>query len=49
MLYLAIPPDSLKKINQEEQDDGSVITTNQIDTPKGPLTAITGRSSLPGI
>jgi len=44
--YLVISPKSIRNVNREEQDDGSIIMTNQIDTPKGVLTAITGQNPI---
>ena len=41
--YLVTPPQRMKEIDRKEQN-GDVITTTEIDTPKGPLTARTGRN-----
>lgn len=42
--YLVTPPQRMKEIDRKEQD-GNVIITTEIDTPKGALTAVTGRNA----
>ncbi|MCL5270079.1 MAG: hypothetical protein M1457_05925 [bacterium] len=39
--YLVTPPQRLRETGREERN-GETITTTEIDTPKGPLTAVTG-------
>jgi uroporphyrinogen-III decarboxylase len=43
--YLVTPPQFMTEVAQEERADGSIITTRAIQTPKGTLTAITGRNA----
>jgi hypothetical protein len=41
--YLVTPPQAMREIEREKRN-GDTITTTAIDTPKGPLTAVTGRN-----
>lgn len=41
--YLVTPPQRMNEMDRREQG-GNVITTTEIDTPRGPLTARTGRN-----
>jgi len=43
--YLVTPPQFMHVVNREQRDGGT-ITTKRIDTPKGPLTAVTGTDAL---
>ena len=41
--YLVTPPQHMREIDREERN-GATITTTGIETPKGPLTAVTARN-----
>jgi len=43
--YLVTPPQRIAERNREE-NNGHVRVASEIDTPKGPLTAVTGRDSI---
>jgi hypothetical protein len=40
--YMVTPPQRIHEVQREERE-GQVIITSEIDTPKGPLIAVTGR------
>lgn len=42
--YLVTPAQRIQEVNRKEQN-GDVIATTKIDTPKGPLTAVIGRNA----
>jgi hypothetical protein len=42
--YLVTPPQSMREVRREQAPDGTETTTTRIDTPGGPLTAITSRN-----
>lgn len=44
--HLVTPANSIRDIDKQEKDDGSVISTHQIETPKGPLTYIIGTNKI---
>lgn len=41
--YLVTPPQRMRETDHKERNGDTIITT-EIDTPKGPLTAVTGRN-----
>lgn len=43
--YLVTPPQFMREVKREVRD-GAVITTTEIDTPKGVLTAVTGTNEI---
>lgn len=43
--YMVTPPQCMQVVKREQTCDG-VVTTMQIDTPKGPLVSITGRNPI---
>lgn len=43
--YLVTPPQFMREIRREERD-GAILTTTEIATPKGTLTAITGTNAV---
>jgi hypothetical protein len=44
--YLVTPGSAFEEVSREQQEDGGEVTTVRINTPKGPLTAITGRNNI---
>lgn len=44
--YLLTPSHLIKIVKEEKQSDGSIVTCREISTPKGKLTAITGRNPI---
>jgi uroporphyrinogen-III decarboxylase len=44
--YMVTPPQFMEVVKREEDSQGGIITTTRINTPKGPLTAITGRNPI---
>lgn len=43
--YLVTPPQRIREVRRE-RTDGGTVTTTEIDTPKGTLTAVTGKNAL---